>query len=80
MSVKQTWLQKPSTLLSIGTPCIVLAKPVKMNRTFVFHPFLETTLSNGQFGLFKSQLTVSECKSGVIPLGVKLKVAILSIH
>jgi hypothetical protein len=24
-------------------PFIALAKPVKINRTFVFHPFLETT-------------------------------------
>jgi hypothetical protein len=24
-------------------PCIALAKPVEMYRTFVFHPFLETT-------------------------------------
>jgi hypothetical protein len=25
------------------TPCIAQAKPVEINRTFVFHPFLETT-------------------------------------
>jgi hypothetical protein len=25
------------------TPCIALAKPVEINRTCVFHPFLETT-------------------------------------
>jgi hypothetical protein len=25
------------------TPCIALAKPVEINRTLVFHPFLETT-------------------------------------
>jgi hypothetical protein len=25
------------------TPCIAQAKPVEINRRFVFHPFLETT-------------------------------------
>jgi hypothetical protein len=25
------------------TPCIAQSKPVEINRTFVFHPFLETT-------------------------------------
>jgi hypothetical protein len=25
------------------TPCIAQAKPVEINRTFIFHPFLETT-------------------------------------
>jgi hypothetical protein len=25
------------------TPCIALAKPLEISRTFVFHPFLETT-------------------------------------
>jgi hypothetical protein len=34
-------------------------------------------VSSGQFGLFKMQLTV---RTEVIPLGAKLKVAILSIH
>jgi hypothetical protein len=42
------------------TPCIALAKPLEINRTFVFHPFLDTTpKSNGQLGLFKTQLTAS---------------------
>jgi hypothetical protein len=62
------------------TPCIALAKPVEINRTVVFDPFLEAIpLSNGQFGLFKTQLTVS-VRTEVIPLVVKLKVAILLIH
>jgi hypothetical protein len=62
------------------TPCIALAKPMEINRTFVFHPFLDYPLSNGQFDLFKTKLTVS-LRTEVIPLGVKLKVAIkLSIH
>jgi hypothetical protein len=26
------------------TPCIALAKPVEINRTFDFHPFLETPI------------------------------------
>jgi hypothetical protein len=41
------------------TTCIAQAKPVEINRTFVFRPFLEMTLSNGQLGLFKTQLIVS---------------------
>jgi hypothetical protein len=58
------------------TACIAQAKPVEINRTFVFHPFLETTpkaIAN------KTKLIVS-LRSEVTPLGVKLKVAVLSIH
>jgi hypothetical protein len=39
-------------------PSIALAAPVEINRTFVFHPFLETPPSNGHLGL-STQLTVS---------------------
>jgi hypothetical protein len=33
------------------TPCIALAKPVEINRTFDFHPFLETTPSTNSHTL-----------------------------
>jgi hypothetical protein len=60
------------------TPCIARAKTVEINRTLVFHPFLETTPYNAHLGLFKTQLTVS-LRSDVIPLVLKLKVTILWI-
>jgi hypothetical protein len=43
-SVKPTWLVAKVTDSTINrTPCIALAKPVEINITFVFHPFLEMT-------------------------------------
>jgi hypothetical protein len=78
---KPTWLQRSQAdSYYQSDPLHRQANPVEINITFVFHPFLETThISNGQLGLPKTQLTVSAI-SEVIPLGVKLKVAVLSIH
>jgi hypothetical protein len=60
-------------------PCIALDKPV--NITFVFHPFLETTTYKQWPPLPVQDVTDRErLRSEVIPLGVKLKVTILSIH
>jgi hypothetical protein len=43
-SVFRVWLQRSSTRSTIDrTTCIARAKPVEINRTLVFHPFLETT-------------------------------------
>jgi hypothetical protein len=41
--MKPTWLGQPSTLLSTRTPRIDRPNTVEVNRTFVFHQFLETT-------------------------------------
>jgi hypothetical protein len=74
-------LQRPSTLLSIGPPVSPEPDPWKLTeRLNSIHSWRLYPLSNGQFGLFKMQLTVS-VRTEVIPLGVKLKVAcISSIH
>jgi hypothetical protein len=57
------------------TPCIAQAK-----QSVCFPPVPgDGPLSNGQLGLFKTQLIVS-VRSEVTPLAVKLKVAVLSIH
>jgi hypothetical protein len=73
--MKPTWWERTSTLLYQGEPSIALVT-LEINKTFVFHPFLETTPTQG---LFKMHLTVIGI-SEVILLGLKSKVAIFSIH
>jgi hypothetical protein len=77
--VKPTWLQRSPTLLSIGPPAS--PKPNLWKLTECLFPPIpgDDPLSNGQLGLFKMQLTVS-VRSDVTLLGVKLKVAVLSIN
>jgi hypothetical protein len=78
--VKPTWLQRPSTLLSIGPPASAYSQTCGNYQNFCFPPIPgDYPLSNGQLGLFKTQLTVN-VRSEVIPLGVILKVVVLSIH
>jgi hypothetical protein len=57
------------------TPCIVLAKPVEINRTLVFHPFLET-IPPKQWPPWPVQDATDRepIRSEVIPLRLKLKV------
>jgi hypothetical protein len=79
-SVKRMWLQRSPTLLSIGPPASPKPNLRKLTeRLFSCTHSRRRPLSNGHLGLFKTQLTVS-VRSEVISLGVKLKVAILSIH
>jgi hypothetical protein len=78
-SVKPTWLQRSPTLLSMGPPASPKPNLWKLTeRLFSTHSW-RRPLSNGQLGLFNTQLTVN-VRSEVTALGDKLKVAVLSIH